>query len=49
MDALHAVFFSHNYYFYGVTNFLNPAAILAPTWSLVSDLLAGDISNIIVA
>ena len=32
LDIVHAVVYAHSVYHYGVTSFMNPFAMLRPTW-----------------
>ncbi|KAJ3484320.1 hypothetical protein NLI96_g5725 [Meripilus lineatus] len=48
LDFLHFFMTTHAFYYYGVTNYMNPVAMSKMTWSLVVHVLCESISDAIV-
>ncbi|KAL0945449.1 hypothetical protein HGRIS_000940 [Hohenbuehelia grisea] len=48
LDGVHLAFITHGLYYYMVSNFANPVALLVPTWSVLAQVYITCISDLII-
>ncbi|KAH8108687.1 hypothetical protein DFH11DRAFT_1731689 [Phellopilus nigrolimitatus] len=48
LETLHSVLTGHVVYYYAISNFDNPLALLVPTWTLIAQVLVGAVISVLV-